>query len=32
MWAMRLAFGHVCTMASAVVTPSADWMFVVRNT
>jgi hypothetical protein len=31
MWAIFLAVGHVCAMARAQVTPSADWMFVMRK-
>src|SRR5215467_10884709 len=32
MCAMRFDFGHVCTIARAVVQPSADWMLVSRKT
>ncbi len=31
MWAIFLAVGQVCAAATAQVTPSADWMLVMRN-
>src|SRR6266849_2905498 len=31
MWAIFFAVGQVCAAATAQVTPSADWMLVMRN-
>src|SRR5574337_1536795 len=31
MWAIFRTWGHVIAVATAAVTPSADWMFVIRK-